>query len=77
MSRLGAVFEALFGQVDVDLVEQRSRQIVVLQRAAALRSVGHRLARKIDVDKVAQRLAVMDRVFQRFAGWPYYYCSRQ
>ena len=55
----------------VDLVEQRPGQVVVLQQAPELqqrRRIRHRLTRKIDAHKVAQRLAVVDRILERFVG---------
>ena len=70
---------ALLGQVRVDLVEQRLAQLVVLQQPAKLqqsRRIGHRLARQVDAHKVAQGLAVVDRVFQRLVARPYH-CCRQ
>jgi hypothetical protein len=65
--------QALLAQVIVDLLEQGARQVVVVEQASKLqqrRRVGHRLARQIDAHEVAQRLAVVQRIFQRLVGQP-------
>ena len=55
----------------VDLHEQRPRQVVVLQQVAELEQrggVGHRLPGQVHADEVSQRLAVVQRIFERFVG---------
>jgi hypothetical protein len=54
-----------------DLVEQRPGQIVALQPMAEVqqgRRVRHRVAVQLDPGKAAQRLAVVQRIFQRLVG---------
>ena len=56
-----------------DLVEQRSGQIVPLQPMAEVqqrRRVRHRVTVQVDAGKAAQRLAVVQRIFQRLVGQP-------
>jgi len=63
--------QTLLPQVGVDLVEQRSREVVVVEQAPELqqrRGVWDRLARQVDAHEVAQRLAVVQRVLQRLVG---------
>lgn len=63
--------KALLGKMDVDLVEQCLGQIVVQQQSSELQQrggIGHRLTRQVDAHEVAQRLAVVQRVLQRFVG---------
>ena len=63
--------QTLLVQVRVDLFKHRLRQVAGLQQAPELqqrRSVRHRLSRQVDTHEVAQRLTVVDRVFQGLVG---------
>ena len=57
--------------MSVDLLEQGLGEVVVQQQSPELQQrggVGHRLARQVNAHEVAQRLAVVQRIFQRLVG---------
>jgi hypothetical protein len=62
----------LLGRVGVDFLEQRLGEVVVQQQQAPelqqRGGVGHRLPRQVDAHVVAQRLAAVQRILQRFVG---------
>lgn len=64
-----AHYQALLGEVSVDRVEDLARQPFGFKQVAELqqgRRVRRRLAAQINTDKGANRLAVVDRVFDAF-----------